>query len=368
MIEPLPFKKSAPFTLGVELELQLVDSETMELIRRAPQLLQAVEPSLQAQIKPEFIQSMVEICTPVCEDVTEVADNVHTLCRYVENLAFNCGCLLYSSSLHPFARIHDRQISTLARYHEIMDDLQLAGRRMITQALHVHVGMPDRETAIAVCDGIRLYLPVLLSLTTSSPFLEHEDTGMYSYRSNLFRGLPRTGIPETLGSWQYFENLIGILNEGSLLSGVKELWWDVRPHPDFGTVEIRICDLPSNFDEIIAVVAFIQAIAAMVAEQGGVGHPPLEIMQQNRWHAGRYGLSGIYISKDSGRHVTFTRAAADLLAAVSKYAAKLGVSSYLTPINKILEQGTSAARQRELYKKHGNLQDVVRIIQGDFWK
>jgi carboxylate-amine ligase len=251
---------------------------------------------------------------------------------------------------------------------EIMEELQMAGRRLITQALHVHIGMPDKATAIKVCDAIRPYLPVLLALSTSSPFLEEENTGYYSYRTSLFQNLPRTGIPGTLSTWEHFQELILILNQSTLLKGIKELWWDVRPHPEFGTLEIRICDLPSRFDEIISLVALVQALAAMLTEQAPSFFPSQDIMMHNKWHAARYGLNGTYINSSPGSHFTFSKTAKDLLDTIQPFAEKLNSKTFLGPLSRILETGTSAAQQKTLHTKHQDLRKVVQLMQENFWK
>lgn len=366
--EPLSFRASAPFTIGVEVEFQLLDPDTLNLIHRGPELLDNVDMSLSTFIKSEFIQSMVEVSTSVCHNTKEVADDLAFLCTTLESLADQCGCLPYAASLHPFARIKERRVSSSRRYQELMDELQLVGRRMMTQALHVHIGLADRHTAISVFDAIRSYLPIMLALTTSSPFLEEEDTGFHSYRTSLFGCLPRTGIPETLGSWQRFEQIIHILNQATILNGIKELWWDVRPHPSFGTIEIRICDLPSRFDEILAMVALVQSLVATLAANPSSTVTPQEIMNHNKWHAARYGLEGTCILGRTGTHVSFATAAADLLDFVALEARRLGNTAYLRPIEEILRKGTSAHRQKALFAKQRDLKSVVQGMREIFWQ
>ncbi|MDH5298540.1 MAG: glutamate-cysteine ligase family protein, partial [Desulfobulbaceae bacterium] len=208
---------------------------------------------------------------------------------------------------------------------------------------------------------------LLLALTTSSPYFEGEDTGFQSYRTSLFKALPRSGIPETLGSWQRFRELIAILNEATLLRGIKELWWDVRPHPDFGTLEIRICDLPSRFDEILAVVALCQALAVHLATGPITPTPQREIMLNNKWHAARYGLAGTFIGARSGHHRSFSQAITDLMETLRPTATDLAMEKYLAPIKRILKQGTSAQRQRAIYRKTKDFRMMIDELQRDFW-
>ncbi|MDH3347805.1 MAG: YbdK family carboxylate-amine ligase [Desulfobulbaceae bacterium] len=353
-MEPLEFIPSKPYTIGVELELQLLDEQSLDLIPLAPQLLARVDDSLKGNIKAEFICSMVEICTGICSNMTKVEEELLELFKICNKLTNEMDALVHAGSLHPFALVQNRHISPAARYSEILHDVQMAGRRLITQALHVHIGLPDADTTIRVCDTIRPFLPILLALTTSSPYFEGEDSGFYSYRTNLFKSLPRSGVPETIGSWKRFKELIEVLREGTILHDIKEIWWDVRPHPDFGTVEIRICDLPGKFHDILGVVALIQALVITLSKQEFKLPPFREVMLNNKWHASRYGLDGTYISPLRGRHKSFVAASIDLLKMVSDAASEQGTHRYLKYVSDILDNGTSAHFQRQHYNRHGD--------------
>lgn len=361
----LEFVASEPLTLGVELELQLLDPATLDLSPQGPSLLARLPQQDHERIKAEFIRSMVEVCTPVCHNMTEVAEQLSHLCRQVNDIAMQTGVRCFASSLHPFATFAKRRVSPGSRYDEIMADLQLAGKRMITQALHVHVGLPDQEEAIKVCDGIRPWLPLLLALSASSPFLEGEDTGFASYRTNLFGCLPRTGLPETLGNWHNFKQIITTLNNGSLLQGIKELWWDVRPHPDFGTIEIRICDLPCRFSDILAITSLIQALVAWLRQQPYQVTPALEVIKQCRWHACRYGLDGTWLGQGSPRPLR--QVAQELLTLLEQTGKELRSSDYLQGIKRICEQGNSSDQQRLLHGKHGDFRAMIALLQQEFW-
>lgn len=367
-MEPLVFEPSAPFTLGVEVEFQLLDATSFDLSPKAPALLKGISDDLKNNIKPEFIRSMIEICTPVCQNMAEVEQELSLFCRLVEGIATKLDCVIFAASLHPFALLRERHRSPGTRYGQIMNDLQMAGRRMVTQALHVHVGLPDADTAIKVCNGLRPYLPILLALTTSSPFLESEDTGFYSYRTNIFKALPRSGIPETLENWKMFQELVSILNEATILNGIKELWWDVRPHPDFGTVEVRICDLPSRLDEILAIAALIQSLVVVLSREAPEKTVYREIMLNNKWHASRYGLDGTFIAPRSGQHTTFANVAAQLLDRIHGTAEELNALRYLDPIPRIIAEGTSAQQQRDIYRAKGDFAAVIDQLRMDFWK
>ncbi len=363
----LQFHPSTPLTIGIELEFQLLDPNSFDLKPCGPELLKLVPDEYRNNIKAEFIQSMVELSSPVCHDMQELEDSIGLLYATLDQLAGQCDCLPYAASLHPFARVSDRQVFPSNRYHTLMSELQLSGRRMMTQALHVHIGLSNREQLIRICNDLRGFLPTLLALSTSSPFLEGEDTGFHSYRSNIFAALPRNGIPQKLASWEQFTKLISLFSEATLLEGINELWWDVRPHPDFGTIEIRICDLPSRMSHILALAALIQALVATLNEYPPEVQPMDEIIRHNKWHASRFGLAGTRIGSEPDSHMSFQQAALDLLEFVRPVAEVLNSGDYLEKCLDIIHNGTSADRQRRLYRQHGSYQTMIHTLQSEFW-
>lgn len=362
------FNNSDPYTIGVELEFQVLDPETLNLVARGPAILAAVPAGLQDRIKQEFICSMIEVNTDICRSVPELARNLEDLCHRVEGLAEQNNCLLYAASLHPFARSADQVVSSHERYNRIMTELQIVGRRFITQGLHLHIGLPDGETAIRVCDNIRFYLPVLLALTASSPFYEGQDTGLCSYRAKLFEALPLAGMPDHMGSWDNFNQVVTMLFQTGIINQVRDIWWDVRPHPDFGTVEVRICDLPSRFSEIIAMAALIQALVVYLAKSGNTGIVNMQVLRSNRWQAARYGFSGSFVEPLAMRKISLAEAAQELIDLVSPIAEELGSSRYFEPLAGIVRQGTSADRQRLVYKAEQDLSAVIATLQKEFWQ
>ncbi len=374
-LEEIVFNTSDPFTLGVELEFQLLDKDTLNLTHTAPTILESVPDSMINRIKPEFIQSMIEVNTDICPTVADVDKNLSDICRYTETLAEKHDTLLYAASLHPFARIHEQVLSPNERYGRIMEDLQLIGRRFITQGLHVHVGISDSETAIKVCDNIRIYLPVLLALTTSSPFYEGWDTGLQSYRSKLFEALPLAGIPDHLVSWNNYKNVANLLFSTEIIREVRDLWWDVRPHPDFGTIEVRICDLPSRYKDILALVALIQALVVTLArsENGtcsteAMPCPNMQILRSNKWQAARYGTKGTFVDPLSIEKKTMADAASDLLKYVAPVTKELQTENYILGIENILANGTSTDQQRKIYWETGNYSSVIEEMRKEFWQ
>ncbi len=364
----ITFATSKPFSLGVEIELQVLDRISLNMVPRAPEILALVPENLQDRIKPEFIQSMIEVNTEVCGDMEQVITSLAHLIRAAEKIAQEKNCILYAASLHPFARHSDQELSDHPRYSRIMADLQLVGRRFITQGLHVHVGMNDRDTAIRVCDSIRLFLPILLALTCSSPYYEGIDTGLNSYRSKLFEALPLAGMPDQLESWDKYLEMVRLLTNTGIITGVRDLWWDVRPHPDFGTIEIRICDLPSTFTEILAIVALIQGLVAEMTESDKHLNPNMQVLKSNKWQAARYGLAGTFVYPLLQKKLSMREAAGEIFAKAAPVMEKLGTSHHLTHLRQILKRGTSADHQREIFTVRNDFPAIIKELHSRFWQ
>jgi carboxylate-amine ligase len=364
----LEFMTSKPFSLGVEIELQVLDRKSLNLVPRGPEILAMVPDSLVDRLKPEFIRSMIEVNTEVCANMDQVRDSLTRLIRLAEELAHKNGCLLFASSLHPFAKHSDQELSDHPRYIRIMNELQLVGRRFIVQGLHVHVGMTDRETAIRVCDNIRLFLPILLALTCSSPYYEGMDTGLHSYRAKLFEALPMAGMPNQLESWDKYLEMVKLLINTGIITDVRDLWWDVRLHPDFGTIEIRICDLPSTFSEILAIVALIQGLVAEMTESDEHHNPNMQVLKSNKWQASRYGLAGMFVSPLLQKRISMQEAAGEIFAKAAPAMEKLGTSHYLSDLQQILESGTSAEQQRKIFNEQKDFSAIIKELHPKFWQ
>ncbi len=363
------FSPSKPYSIGVEVEFQLIDKNFYDLSQVGPDILQKVPAGFLHKIKPEFIQSMVEVATDVCQNVDEVEDDLRSTIQFLSKIADDCDSFIFSSSLHPFADYHDQLLTPGDRYAKLMEELQIAGRRLITQGLHVHVGMPDCETLIRVCDGIRPYLPLFLALTTSSPFYGGEDTGFYSYRSRLLDALSRSGLPYTFKNWQNYIELVTDLHNAGLIEDVRDIWWDVRPHPALGTVEIRICDIPVKFSEILSIVAFVQALVKTLAESSPKNsYPRLEIIANNKWQAARHGLDGKYIDLDNiSTPLTIKKAINNTLELSSHSFKSLKSEKYIQNIEGIVASGTGTDKFKAMVKKGLSFTDCIKKIKGDFW-
>jgi len=362
------FKTSKPFSLGVEIELQVLDRKSLNLVSRAPDILAMVPDHLKERIKPEFIQSMLEVNTEVCSNMDQVRDSLARLILLAQELADKNDCLLFASSLHPFAKHSDQQLSAHPRYARIMNELQLVGRRFITQGLHVHVGMSNHEAAIRVCDSIRLFLPILLALTCSSPYYEGIDTGLHSYRAKLFEALPLAGMPDQLESWEEYLEMVRLLSNTGIITGVRDLWWDVRPHPDFGTIEIRICDLPSRFSEILAIVALIQGLVAELTESNKHLNPNMQVLKSNKWQAARYGLAGTFVYPLLQKKISMQEAAGEIFAKATPAMEELGTDHYLSDLRQIIESGTSADHQRKIFTEQKKFSAIIKELHPKFWQ
>ena len=290
------FSPSLHYTLGVEIEFQIVDQTSYALVPLAPKLKSLAPELLKSRISKELINAILEIQTGICSTVTVVENDLLRTCSLAEELAEDNGCLLYAASLHPFARADEQEKSDDSRYQKILSELQYIGRRFISQGLHVHVGVPDGNAAVRVCNVIQGYLPVFLALSTSSPYFQGEDTGLMSYRTKLFEVLPLSGGYEFIRDWNHFAEEVETLIGYGIIGGIKDLWWDARPSPQFGTVEVRVCDLPTRFRDILAIVSLIQAVVAWIVEEdvGSVRLNPY-ILRANKWQSLRYGLHGRFV-------------------------------------------------------------------------
>jgi carboxylate-amine ligase len=353
-MDEIIFNKSDSPTIGVEIEFQILDGQSLELVPYSPDILRMVRPPYQEHFKTEFIRSMFEINTGICSTVSEVEVDLKNSYRHLADIVEGLGATLYAASLHPFSRGAEQVVSDHPRYKKIMQELQVVGRRFITQGLHVHIGVDEREKVIVLNNRMRVYLPILLALSTSSPFYESEDTGLMSYRSKLFESLPLAGMPDSLSDWEGFTALVTLLKKGGVIESVKDIWWDVRPHPDFGTIEIRICDLPYSMKDILGLTALIQALVVALSEQHEDPDPHIQILRSNKWQAARHGLNGVYVDPIFGMRHTMKEAALDLYRFVKPFSEMLKSTDYLKEIPEILKRGSGADLQKKLYYSNGN--------------
>ncbi len=360
------FNGSEQPTIGVEVEMQLVDVKTGLLVSRISDLLSRVPASMHERIKPEFFQCTVEVNTDICETVDAVGRELKERFDFVRGLVGPLGMALLCAGTHPISSWRQQKITPDARYKRLLQEFQLLGRRLNIYGLHVHIGVTDGDKAAAILNVLRGYLPHLLALSTSSPFWSGYDTGMYSSRIKVFEVLPTAGLPPRVKDWAEFERLVKILIATRTIETTREIWWEARPHPKFGTVEIRVCDCPSTLEEMLVITALVQALVVHLSaryEKNTLPEIPLrQLVEENKWQAARHGLDGYFIDYRSNRTVGIREALRDLTDRLQDTARSLGTGSYLNKVETILQDGTSAHRQREIFRRSGNLNDVVHDL------
>ena len=362
----LTFKGSPRPTVGVELELQVLDPETKNLVSGAPRILQRMRDN--AHVKPELMESTIELNTDVCADVPAVRRELGERVGGLLQVCDESGYELASAGTHPFARWSEQRITRKERYQALVERCQWPARRLMIFGLHVHVGVENGEKAIAVFNTLTAYLPHLLALSASSPFFTGLDTGLASSRVKVFESLPTAGLPYRLLDWAEFQRFMHTLLNARAIESVREVWWDVRPHPDFGTIEVRICDGLPTLDEVLAMTALIQALVVWLGEQYDEGtRPPPQrhwIVRENKWRAARWATAAEIIVDEEGRLQRLSDSIEALLERVRPVADRLGSAAELARIDEILRLGPSAERQRAVYEETGEFRNVMeRLVQ-----
>jgi carboxylate-amine ligase len=354
------------FTLGVEEEFQIIDPETWELRSHVSQLLASSAPALGDQIKRELHQSIVEVGTKICADVHELEREVCRIRRDLADSAERVGLRIAAAGTHPFSRWIDQVISPGERYENIVEEMQQLARSLLIFGLHIHVAIPDRTTTIDLLNEARYFLPHLLALSTSSPFWQGRDTGLKSYRTTVFRRFPRSGIPDHFNSWSEYEEYLQLLVDLRCIDNGKKLWWDLRPHPTFGTLEFRICDVPTSPRVTAALAALAQAIVVKLSrlrkKNLGFRIYARALVEENKWRAARWGLDGQLIDFGRRREVPMRDLAIELLEFVDDVLDELGSRQTAEYVRTILAEGTSADRQLQVYRDTGDLRSVVRWL------
>jgi glutamate---cysteine ligase / carboxylate-amine ligase len=355
------------FSIGIEEEYQTIDPGTRDLRSHIQaELLEKGKLILQERVKAEMHQSVVEVGTGVCKNIKEAKVEVKMLRRDIVRLARENGLRLASVATHPFADWRVQEIYPDDRYKNIVEDMQLVARANLIFGLHVHIGIEDRETAIHMMNHARYFLPHLLALSTNSPFWLGMDTGLKSYRCKVFDKFPRTNIPDYFPSWGEYENFIKLLIKTNCIDNAKKIWWDIRPHPFFNTIEFRVCDIPMRADETIALAALIQATVAKLhklhtANQGFRLYRRALLME-NKWRAARYGMSGKLIDFGKQTEVPAKDLIHEYLEFVDDVVDELDSREELNYIHTMLEAGSGADRQLRVYQETGDLKKVVDYI------
>jgi glutamate---cysteine ligase / carboxylate-amine ligase len=354
------------FTIGVEEEFQIIDPDTCELRSHVSELLTAGAPALGDQIKRELHQSIVEVGTRICGSVDELEAEVCRIRRELSQSAESVGLRIAAAGTHPFSRWKDQILSPGERYENIVEELQQLARSLLIFGLHIHVAVPDKASTIELLNEARYFLPHLLALSTSSPFWQGRDTGLKSYRTAVFRRFPRSGIPDEFGSWSEYEEYLNTLVELHCIDDGKKVWWDLRPHPLFGTLEFRICDVPTSPRVTIALAALAQALVVKLyrLRRSNLGFRIYSraFVEENKWRAARYGLDGRLIDFGKRQEVPMRELTLELLEFVDDVVDELGSRKALSYIQQVLAEGTSADRQLAVYRETGDLRAVVRWL------
>ncbi len=358
--------QSKLFTLGIEEEFQIVDPETRDLKSHIEEILEDGKMLLRENIKPEMHQSVVEVGTEICENIQDARREVSKLRKTLDSLARNKGLRIAASGTHPFAQWDAQKITDHARYHEIVEDMQQVARANLIFGLHVHVGMPDRDAAIHVMNTARYFLPHIFALSTNSPFWEGRNTGFRSYRIKIFERFPRTGIPDIFESLSDYEDYIKLLLKTNCIDNPKRIWWDIRLHPFFDTIEWRVCDIPMRVDETIALAALMQAVTAklykLYKQNLGFRMYKTRLLNENRWRAARYGISGKLIDFGKQQEVPFTNLVDELLEFVDDEIDELGSRKEVEYVKEIMKNGTGADRQLKVWNDTNDINVVVDLI------
>jgi len=355
------------FSIGIEEEYQTIDPVSFDLRSHInAQFIAQGQRQLDEHVKAEMHQSVVEVGTGICRTMKEARADILNLRRAMVKLAKENGLLLCAGATHPFADWRDQDIYPDERYRQVVEDMQLVARSNLIFGLHVHIGIEDRETAIHLMNQIRYFLPHLLALSANSPFWLGMNTGLQSYRCKVFDKFPRTNIPDTFTGWADYESFVNLLVRTNCIDNAKKIWWDVRPHPFFNTIEVRVCDIPMRADESLAIAALIQATAAKLyklhARNLGFRLYSRALIMENKWRAARYGLDGKLIDFGSETEVPERALMLEYLDFVDDVLDELGSRSEVEYVRTMLERGNGASRQLKVFEETGDLTAVVRYM------
>jgi carboxylate-amine ligase len=358
------------FTLGVEEEYMVIDPHTRELKSHEQRIVQEGQKIIKDKVKAEMHQAVVEVGTDICANVEEAYKDVLTLRGTIAKIAGDIGLSIGASGTHPFSHWESQLITDHVRYNQIVNELQEAARSNLIFGLHVHVGMEDRKMAIHIANSARYFLPHVYALSTNSPFWEGRQTGYKSFRTKVFDKFPRTGIPDYFESIEAYDNYVNLLIKTNCIDNAKKIWWDLRVHPFFNTVEFRICDVPMNVMDTIAIAALFQAICAKLyklrAKNMNFMLYQRALINENKWRASRYGIDGTLIDFGKETEVNTRLLIYELLDFVDDVIDELGSRHAIQHVHKMLEQGTGADRQLAVYKETNSLTSVVDYITGQF--
>ncbi len=352
------------FTLGIEEEYQTVDPESRDLRSHiATEMLAMGKLRLEERVKAEMHQSVIEVGTRICRNIQDANEDLFDLRRNMVALAEENGLMLVAGATHPFADWRMQEIHPDPRYKQVVEDLQQVARANLIFGLHVHVGIEDKEAAIRVMNSLRYFLPHILALSTNSPFWQGMETGYKSYRAKVFERFPRTNLPDSFASYSEFESYVDLLIKTNCIDNAKKIWWDIRPHPFFDTIEVRICDIPLRAKESIAIAALIQATACKLwhLHSRNIDYRAYSraLLMENKFRAVRYGLDGKMIDFGKQAEVPARDLILEYLEFVDDVLDELESREEIGYIRTMLEQGSGADRQLRVFRETGSMREVV---------
>jgi carboxylate-amine ligase len=356
-----------PYTIGIEEELMIVDRETFDLSSSIESLLDGIESvEIEGEVKPELMESVCEISTDPCRNTGEAGEQLRALRRMVQRVAGERGLAIGSAGTHPFALWEDQRVVSRPRYRELIAGLQFVARQEIIFGIHVHVGIDDPDKAIHVANGMRVHLPILLALSANSPFWRGQQTGLHSTRTPIFRAFPRVGIPPRYEDFEDWSRRTEFMTTSKVIPDYTYIWHDVRPHPNFGTVEVRVMDSQTRVEHTLAIAALIQAMVKELAEHYEAGQElsryPYEMLDENKWLAARHGLEGELVDLPVTDRVGAPELTKRLMERLRPHSEALGSAGEFDGLRDILDNGTGSARQALVYEANHDLHEVVREI------
>jgi glutamate---cysteine ligase / carboxylate-amine ligase len=366
-LSKIPFVHNEKMRLGVEIELQLVDVNSRDLTPVGPGILRTLEGSPDAvHIKSEIFQSMLEIETPICDSAHDVGPSLRRSMELVRTQAHDANAEVIMAGTHPFAHYAERLLTPEGRYFSLVDRNQWITRRLQIFGLHIHIGMRDGDHAIAMNNALCHYLPMILALSASSPYWHGEDTGLASSRITFFEAIPTGGHPYLLNNWSEFENLIDRLVFSRSITSIKDLWWDIRPNIEYGTIEVRIADCPPTIREVEAIVALVHTMATFIDSELLAGRkflpPPEWILRENKWRASRHGVHCELIRDTKGTSVPFADVWSETRESMRSSWQQHRYDKFIEFIDELVANGPSYLRQRAQFSKGGTLQSVVQHL------
>jgi carboxylate-amine ligase len=358
---------ASDYTLGIEEELMILDSETLELANMVESMLEAApSDGVAGEVKPELMESVLEIATDPCRDTVEAGRQLRALRSVVCDTAAEKGLSIGSAGTHPFAMWEDQRIVARPRYRDLISALRFVARQELIFGMHVHVGIDDPDKAIHVANGMRVHVPVLLALSANSPFWRADATGLMSTRTPIFRAFPRVGIPPEYKDWEDYSRQIQFMVDSGVMADYTYLWYDVRPHPKFGTVEIRVCDAQTRVEHTMGLAALIQAMVHELAAGFEAGeelpHYTFQVLDENKWLAARHGLAGELVDLPSGDRIATKDLARRLVNRLREHAQQLGSEGDFDCIDDLIERGSGAERQVVVYEANHDLREVMAEI------